>query len=188
MARPKSAAKRNKIMEAAIRIVAEQGLRASTASIAKAAGVSNGALFIYFETKADLLNELYVELKLRMAAATTDGIPEDVEPRDQLRHVWYGMLRWAREKPLERLALAQLGVSNDLTPATRDIASRPYARVVALLDRCRADGAMRDASPMFVASLVMAMTEATIDDIAADPAAAERHAAIGFDALWRSIS
>ena len=188
MARPKSASKRNKIMEAAIRIVAEQGLRASTGSIAKAAGVSNGALFIYFETKADLLNELYVELKLRMAPATTDGIPEDVEPRDQLRHVWYGMLRWAREKPLERLALAQLGVSNDLTPATRDIASRPYARVVALLDRCRADGAMRDASPMFVASLVMAITEATIDDIAADPVAAERHAAIGFDALWGSIS
>ncbi len=55
MARPKSDDKRSAIVSAAIRVIAGQGLGAATATIAKEAGVSNGSLFTYFETKADLL-------------------------------------------------------------------------------------------------------------------------------------
>jgi hypothetical protein len=40
---------------AAIRVIASQGLSAPTAVIAKEAGISNGPLFTYFKTKADLL-------------------------------------------------------------------------------------------------------------------------------------
>ncbi|MFZ3485516.1 TetR/AcrR family transcriptional regulator [Sphingomonas sp. 3-13AW] len=174
-------------MAAAIRIIAQQGLGASTASIGKAAGVSNGALFTYFETKADLLNQLYVELKHRMAAMTTVDLPEG-DPREQLQHVWYGLLRWADEQRLERQALAQLSVSKDLTDPSRNIASEPFAHVEALLDRCRIGGPMHNASLTFVGALVMAMADATINSIADDPAAAERHAAIGFDAMWRAIT
>lgn len=37
------------------------------------AGVSNGSLFVYFDTKSVLLNELYLALKTEMAAAATAG-------------------------------------------------------------------------------------------------------------------
>jgi hypothetical protein len=57
MARSKSDDRRSAIMSAAIRVIASQGLGAATATIAKEAGVSNGSLFTYFETKADLLND-----------------------------------------------------------------------------------------------------------------------------------
>ena len=56
MARPKSDDKRDAILAAATRVIAAQGLSAPTAAIAKEAGVSNGSLFTYFETKADLLS------------------------------------------------------------------------------------------------------------------------------------
>jgi AcrR family transcriptional regulator len=39
-------------MSAAIRVIASEGPGAPTATIAKEAGVSNGSLFTYFETKA----------------------------------------------------------------------------------------------------------------------------------------
>ena len=68
-------------MSAAIRVIASQGLGAPTATIAKEAGVSNGSLFTYFETKADLLNHLYVELKAEMAAAAMDGLPTEGDIR-----------------------------------------------------------------------------------------------------------
>ena len=38
-------------MLATVRVIASQGLGAPTAMIAKQAGVSNGSLFTYFETK-----------------------------------------------------------------------------------------------------------------------------------------
>ena len=67
MARPKSEDKRDALMAAATRVIAAQGLSAPTAVIAREAGVSNGSLFTYFETKADLFNQLYLELKAGMA-------------------------------------------------------------------------------------------------------------------------
>ena len=75
-------------MSAAIRVIASQGLGAPTATIAKEAGISNGSLFTYFETKADLLNHLYVELKTEMAAAATRRTPDrERHPQADAPHV-----------------------------------------------------------------------------------------------------
>ncbi len=188
MARPRSDEKRNAIMTAAIKIIAAQGLRAPTAMIGKEAGVSNGALFTYFETKADLLNQRYLELKTEMAAATTAGLPIEADVRDQMRHVWNSWLRWAISHPQERRALAHLGVSDDVTAESHQAAGQIYAGVATLLDRSRANGPMRDAPLMFVGSLVTGVVDATIDYMMRDPANAEKHAAAGFDALWRIVT
>ena len=69
MARPRSEDKRNALMAAATRVIVTQGLSAPTAMIAQEAAVSNGSLFTYFETKADLFNQLYLELKAGYAAS-----------------------------------------------------------------------------------------------------------------------
>jgi AcrR family transcriptional regulator len=66
MMRPRSDEKRSAILEATTRIIVMQDLSAPTAGIAKEAGVANGSLFTYFETKADLFNQLYLELKSRV--------------------------------------------------------------------------------------------------------------------------
>ena len=42
-------------MAVATRVIVTNGLSAPTAMIAQEAGVSNGSLFTYFETKADML-------------------------------------------------------------------------------------------------------------------------------------
>ena len=58
MARPLSENKRNAILNAATQAVAALGTGASTAGIAKGAGVAEGSLFTYFSNKDDLLNQL----------------------------------------------------------------------------------------------------------------------------------
>ncbi|TGX49125.1 TetR/AcrR family transcriptional regulator [Sphingomonas gei] len=188
MPRPKSEEKRGAIIAAAIRIIAAQGLSAPTAMIGKEAGVSNGTLFTYFETKADLLNQLYIQLKSEMAAATTVGIPTEADMRDQVRHVWDGWLHWAVEHPRERQVLAHLSVSHDVTAASQQVASEAYAGVATLLDRSRATGPMRDAPLMFVASVVTGLVDATADAMTRDPMRAETYAATGFAALWRILT
>ena len=99
MARPRSDDKQQAILSAAIRTIALQGPGAATALIAKEAGVSNGSFFTYFETKADLLNRLYTDLKAEMAAAALDGLPLDKDLHEQLRHLWTHWLRWATACP-----------------------------------------------------------------------------------------
>lgn len=188
MARPRSDDKRNAIMAAAIEIIAAQGLSAPTAMIAKRAGVSNGALFTYFETKSDLLNELYLQLKSDQAKATVTDLPVGADVRDQMLHVWNRWLDWSTTHPDHRKALAYLSVSHDITQTNHDAASGSYCDVAALLDRSRSNGPMRDAPLLYVSSLVMALIDATSQYMMSDIDNASVHAAAGFDALWRMVS
>src|ERR1700761_3778164 len=119
MARPKSADKRNAIMAAATRVIVTHGLIAPTSMIAKEAGVSNGSLFTYFKTKTDLFNELYLELKAEMAFEALEGLPPGAELRDQVFHTWSNWTGCAVSNPEKRRALAQLGVSEEIIPASR---------------------------------------------------------------------
>jgi AcrR family transcriptional regulator len=187
MARPKSDDKRAAIMSGATRVIAAQGLGAPTAAIAREAGVSNGALFTYFATKADLLNQLYLELKAEMGAAALAGLPADASVREQLRHLWNGWLRWAAADPDKRRALAQLDVSDEITPATHQAASESLGGIAVLLERGRAHGPLRDAPLPFVVALGNAVAETTIDFIGRDPGHADAHGRDGFEALWRVI-
>ena len=187
MARPKSEDKRDAIMAAAIRVIAAQGLSAPTAVIAREAGVSNGSLFTYFETKAELLNQLYGELKAETAAAALDGLPTEREIREQVLHMWSHWLRWAASYPDKRRTLAHLGVSDDITAESREAGHRTMAGIARLVERSRENGPMRDAPLGFVVALMNSLAEATIDFMIQDPANADKHSKAAFDAMWRML-
>ena len=188
MARPKSDDKRNAIMAAATRVIVTHGLSAPTAMIAQEAGVSNGSLFTYFETKTDLFNQLYLELKTGMAFAAVEGLPPAAELRKQVFHIWSNWMGWAVSNPEKRRALAQLGVSDEITPATRAAAHKAMAGIGELLERSRANGPLRKAPKGFVAAIMNSLAEATMDFMIHDPTNAKKHCKAGFDALWRVIA
>jgi AcrR family transcriptional regulator len=187
MARPRSDDKRKAIMAAAIRVIAAQGLGAPTAAIAKAADVSNGSLFTYFETKAELLNQLYLEIKTEMAAASMDGLPVTGDIREQSFHMWTRWMHWAAADPDKRRALAHLGVSDEITPASREAGHRTMAGIAALIAKSREHGPMRAAPLEFVVAMMNALADTTIDFMIRDKANAQTHCLAGFEALWRVI-
>jgi len=188
MARPKSDDKRNAIMAAATRVIVIHGLSAPTAMIAQEAGVSNGSLFTYFETKTDLFNQLYLELKAGMASTALEGLPSGAELRKQVFHIWANWMGWAVSNPEKRRALAQLGVSDEITPATRAAAHKAMAGIGELLESSRAEGPLRNAPKGFVAAIMNSLAEATMDFMIHDPTNAKKHCKAGFDALWRVIA
>jgi AcrR family transcriptional regulator len=188
MARPKSDEKRSAILEAAARVIVKQGLSAPTAGIAEKAGVANGSLFTYFETKADLFNQLYLELKREMASAAMNGLSGSAELRDQVFHMWRNWMHWAMSFPEKRRALAQLGVSDEITPATRAAGHKTMARIAELLERSRANGPMRKAPMSFVLAIMNSVAEATMDFMTQDSINAKKHCKVGFDALWRMVA
>jgi AcrR family transcriptional regulator len=175
-------------MAAATRVIVTQGLSAPTATIAKEAGVSNGSLFTYFETKADLLNQLYLELKTGMADAALEGLPAKAELRKQVFHIWSNWVGWAACNPEKRRALAQLSVSDEITPATRAAGQKTMAKIAKLMERCRSNGPMRHVPMGFVAAIMNSMAEATMDFMVQDPAHADKHCKAGFEALWRVLA
>jgi AcrR family transcriptional regulator len=188
MPRPKDEDKRKAIMEAAIRVIAVQGLSAPTMKIAEEAHVANGSLFTYFATKADLLNQLYLELKAGMVSASLDGLPAGADLRKRMFHVWSNWMEWAVSNPEKRCALLQLSVSDEITPATRTAGPKTTMGIAELMQQMRASGPMHNAPMPFVASIMNALAEATMDFMIQDPANAKKHCKAGFNALWRAIA
>ena len=188
MSRPKSDEKRSAILLAATRIIVTQGLSAPTAGIAKEAGIANGSLFTYFETKTVLFNQLYLELKAEMAAAALKDFRSGIEPREQLFHIWQRWMAWAVSFPDKRRALAQLDVSDEITPATRAAGHKTMAAVAELLEDIRMRGPMRRTPMGFVVAIMNSIAEATIAMMAQDAAHAKKRCDEGFDALWRVVA
>jgi len=187
MPRPRSVKKRSAILEAATRVIVSQGLSAPTMVIAKEAGVANGSLFTYFETKTDLFNQLYLELKMEMASGAIN-LPVEAEVREQFSQLWKKWMNWAISNPEKRRAIAQLSVSDEITPENRAAGHKIMAPVADLLERARAHGPMRKVSMGFLVALMNSVADATMDFMTQDPPNAKKHSKEGFDALWRMLT
>jgi AcrR family transcriptional regulator len=188
MARPKSEDKRRAILSAATEVIAESGIGAPTAKIAKAAGVAEGTLFTYFATKDELLNELYLDLKADMRDALMSTYPKSASVQTRCHHIWQKYVHWGVSHPRARKALAQLGVSDRLTPKTKAAGALPFAEFDQTLRESIAKGILRDTSSAFAAAIMTALAETTMEFMTREPAAAERYSAAGFDALWGAIA
>lgn len=79
--------------------IAEVGLGAPTAKIARRAGVAAGTLFTYFANKEELLNELYLELKGEVYTRVNANFPHRGSLERCARHLWSSFLVWAIEFP-----------------------------------------------------------------------------------------
>jgi AcrR family transcriptional regulator len=187
MTKQKSDEKRSAILRAATRVIVMRGLKAPTMVIAKEAGVANGSLFTYFETKTDLFNQLFLELKMELASHAID-IPVDAGVREQSFHLWRKWRDWAISNPEKRRAFAQLTVSDEITPKSRAAGDKMMTPVVDLLERARAHGPMQNVSMRFLVALLNSVVDATMDFMTQDPTNAKKHSKEGFDAFWRMIS
>jgi AcrR family transcriptional regulator len=190
VARPKSGNKRNAILGAATRLFAERGLTAApTSEISKQAGVAEGTLFTYFETKDDLINALYREIKLELADAMMSDFPRKKNVGTRLRHVWDRWVSWGIANPRQRKVLAQLTVSEVLTKESRDAGSAPFVEFQAMIRDAIEQHVFRNDVPVeLISRSLAALVEATIDLTVSNRSKAKQYRDSGFQMFWAGIT
>jgi AcrR family transcriptional regulator len=188
MARPRSDDKRNAILAAAVEVIAEQGLGAPTARIAKLARVAEGTLFTYFSNKDELLNQLYLELKLEMRDVMLAAYPRSKSVKERVRHIWQRYVDWGVGHPHQRKALAQLAVSERISGKTRTAAEQAMGELGTILDESIAAGMLHDYPRDFVAAVLGSLAETSIAFMAREPAQAQRYSALGFEVFWHAVA
>ena len=181
MARPLSEEKRTAILEATAEVVAMLGVSAPTAKIAKEAGVAEGTLFTYFANKDELLNRLYLELKMDLRDAMMTGYPAGKSLIVRNRHVWNRFIGWGSAHPLKRRAMRQLAVSDRITEESKKLVGDAFGEFDDMMRECAAGGAMRHQPPSFVSAIMSAIGDTTMDFIMREPAQAKRYTKAGFE-------
>ncbi len=93
--------KRERILDAAVRVFAKSGFHATRVSeVAKAAGVADGTIYLYFRSKDELLVSLFEDRVERLLAFMARELPKRPDARERLRAVielQLGLLEGERE-------------------------------------------------------------------------------------------
>ena len=187
MARVKSPEKRSAILQAAVHEIAETGLGAPTAKIAKRAGIAAGTLFTYFANKEELLNELYLQLKVEVYTRVNANFPHKAGLQRRARHVWSSFLVWAIEFPEKRKVSLQLNVSDLITPETRTRTAAARGTIDATLSELGSRTALRGLPVGFATAVMAAMQEATMEFISKRPKQREELIERAFQVFWRAL-
>ncbi|HDU5962834.1 TPA: TetR/AcrR family transcriptional regulator [Klebsiella pneumoniae] len=203
MARPKSEDKKQALLEAATAAFAQSGIAASTSAIARSAGVAEGTLFRYFATKDELLNELYLAIKLRLVRTMIAGLdPDEKRPKENARNIWNSYIDWGVRNPMEHKAIRRMALSERITDETRRQVKESFPELnemcqlsvkesfPELNEMCQLSVKeifLSEAYRAFGDALFLSLAETTIEFASHDPQRAREIIALGFEAMWHAL-
>lgn len=123
--------KSDAILAATCEIIAERGLHNTPISaIARKAGIAAGTLYLYFENKDVLINEVYLYLNRQSYEYVTQRIEPTDSFNDWMRDMWYATVQWQLQFPNAFNVIQQCETSGILQPETiqrREDIESPYA-------------------------------------------------------------
>ena len=188
MKRPSKDAVYERIVQAVTDTVAAQGIGAtSMAAVARTAKVSAGTLYLHFASKEEMLQAVYLKLKLAfhanlMAAATG-------EPRQAISGMWRALLRFQQDQPNGFLFLEYAGAAQVLAPEQKAEVAPLQGEVNAVIQRAIDAGVITVPSLAVAATLLIgpAMQLARTHAIAGTQIP-EAQATETFDRIWRSLT
>lgn len=185
MARPKSEDKKQALLEAATVAFAQSGIAASTALIARKAGVAEGTLF----PKDDLLNALYLHLKQDLCQAMLANLDRTITlPKEHTRNIWNSYVDWGIRNPVAHAAIRQIGVSEKLSAETEQAVREMFPELHELCRRSVRQVFMSDEFKTFGDALFLSLAESTMEFATRDPSRAVEFKALGFEVMWRGLA
>ncbi|CAH3899044.1 HTH-type transcriptional repressor Bm3R1, partial [Klebsiella pneumoniae] len=196
VARPKSEDKKQALLEAATVAFAQSGIAASTSAIARSAGVAEGTLFRYFATKDELLNELYLAIKLRLVRTMIAGLdPDEKRPKENARNIWNSYIDWGVRNPMEHKAIRRMAhkairrmaLSERITDETRRQVKESFPELNEMCQLSVKEIFLSEAYRAFGDALFLSLAETTIEFASHDPQRAREIIALGFEAMWHAL-
>ena len=189
MALPKSEDKKLALLDAAAVAIAQTGIAASTAVIARNAGVAEGTLFRYFATKDDLLNALYLHLKSDLCQTMIDSLDRShSNSKIHTQSIWNSYIDWGIRHPSAHNAIRQISVSEKITPETRQQVIDMFPELHEICHRSVRPEFLSEALSPFGDAIFLTLAETTMDFANRDPQKAKETKRLGFEAMWRALT
>jgi AcrR family transcriptional regulator len=140
----RKADKRNAILEATLDLVTTSGLHNTPMSaIARRAGVATGTLYLYFKSKEDLINELFLEQKRAAIRSLAAQVDPEAGLEARLRQQWFAIARRHLDHPRSFNFVQQCEASSVLTDRTLQLQWKIEAPLLRDLERAQEQGLIK---------------------------------------------
>ena len=144
--------KRDVILASALRAFLERGYDGSTVShVADYARIAPATIYLYFENKQGLLNELYRGWKEALIVATRIEHASEEDPASLFAEFWGKLLSFGRDHPNAYVFLVLTQHSKHLDAENQGLDSVFFAPVESVLNRMRESKLLRPV-PLTVAT------------------------------------
>ncbi len=154
--------KKAAILNATLDLITTNGIHATPMSeVAKQAGVAAGTIYHYFESKNELINELYGTLKQQMGSALMRNTDSVTSIKDRFFRFWINLYEFFVQNPREFDFLenyAQSPVVNESVKKENEIHYQP---VIVFLAEGIQKGVLRDMPVELMTALVYGNVVAT---------------------------
>lgn len=187
----KSTEKRKAIMDACLDLFCEKCYQdTSTASISQKAGVATGTLFLYFENKEELVNELYLQCKDELASYLEEGVWEHTTFKAQLRHVWDRNLEWKQLNERKLQFMVQFSSSPTITKLTKERAMSRHTVITEIVRKALDAGEVTASSVELMAAMVSGYFHTAAMYLLGQPQSKhfKKWSEESFNFLWKGIN
>ena len=137
--------KRIKILEATLRLISENGFHGTAMSkVATEAGVSTGIIYHYYNSKDELILELYKTLKQKSVKVLMDNLDLNQPLAAQVRSICEHFFKYPIENPQESIFLQQFVTSPYHTIEVETWINHLYQTVIECIEKAQKELIIKD--------------------------------------------
>ncbi len=152
--KPKDEQKRQAIFRATLALTGEMGIAGiKMSAIAKRANIGSGTLYVYFQSKEELLNTLYAELKAQSSMSILEDI-SDLPVKMKLFELWKSSLRYRLEHQDEVVFMEQFAFSPFASEASKKISQQFSDFLFGVLDEGKTQMIIKNTSNDILVALL----------------------------------
>jgi len=155
--------KRAAILETTLELLVRNDLQSTSMNlIAKNANVGMGTIYNYFESKEVLINELFLETKLRLKGELFESYPKDASVNERFFHVWREMCCYYKRHPQEFLFGERYAYSPYINASIIEEVNKMWIVLVELFQEAQQEELIKDIPLNFFLPVVTGVINGTI--------------------------
>lgn len=180
---------KDKILNAALKLFITKGFHGtSTSKIAKEAGVSNGTLFYYFNTKEALISRLYLKLKEEHKEYLLEHMIPCETSKSKIKQFWLTCVQWELEHKDSVAFYEMFAHSPYIDKLSKKEASRNFQFVFDMFKKAIDEEILINVNPELIFYFFFGSVKSFVYFIKDNPDNFEEYQEMAFRMCWRSIA
>jgi len=137
--------KKDDILKAALRLFVEQGEQATSMKwIAKEAKCGIGTMYNYFQSKDELISELYVEIKTKLFTYILEALDTNAPVKQQFIDIWLKVIDYAILNPIEYKFLEIFSHSPKISKQATEEVNKLIYPVLEIFEKGKREGIIKN--------------------------------------------
>jgi AcrR family transcriptional regulator len=137
--------KRDAVLQSTLELISELGVHNTPMSkIAKHADVAVGTIYHHFNSKDEILNELYLEVKREFGECCKAALDQSKNPKEAFSNIFKAVYELYTENPLKFIFTEQVAFTPIITEETMKESQSYYQSIITYFQEQIANGTFRD--------------------------------------------